>query len=569
MSNITIEDVAKIIFDIKEKYNITDKKFEIFALAAVLDELKIEDFYNLSILRTSSDKHDPSYSVDSKYSFQIGFPNMSDVFGRFDKDKKIFVATHESRGNKSASHSVHTDKEMSVLKDIYNIFENNETFDEFKKDFTTNLSHKINKDYIEQLNNLHDKSVDLKKLMFFKHLKDAETVDTLSDRIEQIDIGLDLYRSAMARLRSVTESDFSPVDSIHIVMNKGTREEKINSRTFEATCEFDNLVTNHREDYLTEDDILKIKQLLETDYVKNNTVTGISMNDDLSISEKYFAFVGVFYEELRNDFINSLENITLLKTREEMSANFHIDEIKEKILEEFPTAFNEKNLKATHIVETGNFTSEVTESGIQYREYLKSIKPFGLIRGIDTINANNFNVNHDAFFEESYSQGKRVTLKSSNEVETLYQYTFKEYDVYGTKLLEPKDIYMSKELGYGGFNDSLYELIKYAKENDCVLVTSDNIDDGLLYDDFQKHLSTYQYENVLFYDRHSVEERNHLNLIMGIKKEAGDKFTFKDHIKLKEFINSKTYIDSDEIIEKSKELMKSKKEKKSKINGPS
>lgn len=569
MSNITIEDVAKIIFEIKDKYNITDKKFEIFALADVLDELKIEDFYNLSILRTSSDKYDPSYAVDSKYSFQIGFPNMSDVFGRFDKDKKIFVATHESRGNKNASHAVHTNKEMAILKDIYNLFENNENFDDFKKYFTTHLSHKINKDYIEQLNNLHDKSIDLKKLMFFKHLKDAETVDTLTDRIDQIDIGLDLYRSGISRLRSVTESDHSPVDSIHVTMNKGTRDEKINSRHFESICEFDNLVTNHREDYLTDDDILKIKQLLETDYIKYNTVTGIAMNDNLSISEKYFGFVGLFYEELRNDFINSLENITLLKTREEMSANFHLDEIKEKILEQFPTAFNDKKLQAVHTVDTGEFTSDLKESGIQYRDYLKSIKPFGLIRGVDIIHANNFNVNHDAFFEESYSQGKRVTLKSSNEVETLYQYTFKEYDVYGTKLLEPKDIYMSKELGYGGFNDSLYELIKYAKANNCVLVTSENIDDGLLYDDFQKHLSAYKYEDVLFYDRHSFEEKNHLNLIMGIKKEAGDKFTFKDHIKLKEFINTKAYIDSDEIIEKSKEIMKSKKEKKSKINGPS
>lgn len=82
MSKITIEDVTKIIFDIKDKHNITDKKFEIFALAAVLDELKMEDFYNLSILRTSGDKS------DADYPFQIEFPTNYDLYGRYDKEKK-------------------------------------------------------------------------------------------------------------------------------------------------------------------------------------------------------------------------------------------------------------------------------------------------------------------------------------------------------------------------------------------------------------------------------------------------------------------------------------------------
>lgn len=563
MSKITIEDVSKIIIDIKEKHNITDKKFEIFALAAVLDELKMEDFYNLSILRTSGNK------ADADNPFQIGFPTNYGLYGRYNKEKKIFVAVDDSHGHKSTSHEVHTDKEMAILKDIYNIFENNESFIDFKNEFINNLSQKIDKDYIEQLENLYEKSYDLKKLMLFKHLKNVLTVDTLTDKIDQIDIGLDLYRTAIFGLHSVAESDFTPEDSIYIAVKKGTIDEKIQSRHFEQLCNFDNLKTNKKDDYLTEDEIVKIKQLLTTDYVKNNTVMGIAMNENLLLSEKFLGFVGLFYEELRNDFLPSLEDLTLLKTREQMSANFHIDEIKEKILEAFPDAFNEKNLRAVQSVELGEFTSDIKESGIQYRDYLRSLKPFGLIRGVDLIHSNNFDVNHDAFFEESYSTGKRVTLKSTNEVETLYQYTFKEYDVYGTKLLETKDIYMSKELGHGGFNNSLDDIIKYAKENNCVLVTSENIDDALLYESFQTHLKNYQYEGVVFYDRNSYEQKNHLNIVMGIQKEAGDKMTFKDHIKLKEFIESKPYIDSDEIIMKAKELLKPKKEKKSKINGPS
>ena len=562
MSKITIEDVTKIIFDIKEKYNITDKKFEIFALAAVLDELKMEDFYNLSILRTSGDK------ANADYPFQIGFPTNYDLYGRYNKEKKTFTAVKDNHGHKSSSHAVHTDKEMSILKDIYNIFESNESFSDFKKEFTNHLSKKIDKDYVEQLNNLYDKSYDLKKLIFFKHLKDVLTVDTITDRIDQIDIGLNLYRTAIFGLRAVTESDFSPEDSVFLAVKKGTVDEKINSRHFEHLCSFDNLKTNLKDDYLTPDDIVKAKQLLKTDHVKNNTVTGIAMNDELLLSEKFLAFVGVFYDDLRNDFIQSLEDLTLLKTREQMSANFHIDEIKEKILEAFPTAFNEKNLRAVQSVEVGEFTSDIKESGIQYRDYLKSLKPFGLIRGFDLVTNNNFDINHEAFFEENYSTGKRVTLKSINEVETLYQYTFKEYDVYGTKLLEPKDIYMSKELGHGGFNNSLDDIIKYAKENNCVLVTSENIEDNLLYESFENHLKSYQYENVVFYDRNSHEQKNHLNIVMGIQKEAGDKMTFQDHIKLKEFIDSKPYVDSDEIISKGNELIKDKKVKKSKINGP-
>lgn len=136
MSKITIEDVTKIIFDIKDKHNITDKKFEIFALAAVLDELKMEDFYNLSILRTSGDKS------DADYPFQIEFPTNYDLYGRYDKEKKIFGAVDDHHGRKSTSHAVHTDKEMVILKDIYNIFENNESFIDFKNDFINHLSKK-------------------------------------------------------------------------------------------------------------------------------------------------------------------------------------------------------------------------------------------------------------------------------------------------------------------------------------------------------------------------------------------------------------------------------------------
>lgn len=225
---------------------------------------------------------------------------------------------------------MHTDKEMVILKDIYNIFENNESFIDFKNDFINHLSKKMDKDYIQQLESLYEKSYDLKKLIFFKHLKDVITVDTITDRIDQIDIGLNLYRTAIFGLRSVSESDFSPEDSVHIAVKKGTIDEKIQSRHFEQLCKFDNLKTNYREDYLTDDDIVKIKQLLKTEYVKTNTVMGFAMNEDLPLSEKFFGFVGLFYDELRNDFLPSLEDLTMLKTREQMSANFHIDEIKEK-----------------------------------------------------------------------------------------------------------------------------------------------------------------------------------------------------------------------------------------------
>lgn len=170
---------------------------------------------------------------------------------------------------------------------------------------------------------------------------------------------------------------------------------------------------------------------------------------------------------------------------------------------------------------------------------------------------------------EDYSRGKLVTLKSVNEVETLYQYTMKEYDVYGVKLLEAKDVYMSKELGHAGFNDSVDDLINYAKANNCILVTSDRIDDRILFGDFENHLITYGYENVVFYDRDQYNDKEHLNMTLGLQKEMGSKMVFDDHIKIKEFINSKRYVDPDELMDKAKDIINSKKVKKSKINGPS
>lgn len=562
MSNITIESVIKIIADIKEKHNITDKKFEIFALAAVLDELKMEDFYNISILRTSNDNN------SDKFAFQIGLPTNTHTFVRYDNDDKKFVTINDRHGHKNSSHAVHTDKEMEVLKDVYNLFENNVEFNDFKNDFSNNLSKKINKEYLEEIEKLYAKHYDFKKLFFLYHFKQVETVDDITDKIDKIDIGLDLFRTGLDQIESIHNTDSTPSDGIHTAINTKSLDEKIISRHFESVLQFDKLMSGSINHVLTEDNIVKIKKLLQSDYVKNNTISGIVVDDQLTLSEKYFKIVGLFYEELRADFVNSLENVTLLKTREQFSANFHIDEIKSKILEDFPTAFNEKNLRAVKSVEIGEFTDDTALSGKRYFEYLRSIKPFGLIRGVDLMTGSHFNINHDAFFEESYSQGKLVTLKSVNEVETLYQYTFKEFDVYGVKLLEPKDVYMSKELGHGGFNDSLDDLIKYAKENQCILVTSEKIDDRLLFESFGNHLSNYEYENVVFYDRCDKQEKNHLNITLGLQKDFGKKMTFNDHIKIKEYIESKTYIDTDELMEKAKEIIKSKKEKKSKINGP-
>jgi hypothetical protein len=562
MSNITIEAVRKTIAEIKEKHNITDDKFEIFALAAVLDELKMEDFYNLSILRASNDNN------DDKFAFQIGLPTNTNTFVRYDNDEKKFVTINDRHGHKNSSHAVHTEKEMEVLKDVYNLFENNADFNDFKNDFSNNLSKKINKEYLEEIEKLYAKHYDFKKLFFLYHLKQAETVDDITDKIDKIDIGLDLFRTGLDQIESIHNADTTPSDGIHTAINTKSLDEKIISRHFESVLKFDKLMSGSINHVLTEDEIVKIKQLLQSDYVKNNTMSGIVVDDQLKLSEKYFKIVGLFYEDLRADFINSLENVTLLKTREQISANFHIDEIKSKILEDFPTAFNEKNLKAVKSVEIGEFTNDTALSGKRYFEYLRSLKPFGLIRGVDLMTSNHFNINHDAFFEESYSQGKLVTLKSVNEVETLYQYTFKEFDVYGVKLLEPKDVYTSKELRHGGFNDSLDDLIKYAKENQCILVTSEDIDDRVLFESFGNHLSNYEYENVVFYDRCEKNEKNHLNITLGLQKEFGKKMTFDDHIKIKEYIESKPYIDTDEIMEKAKEIIKSKKEKKLKINGP-
>lgn len=561
MKKLTIEDVSKIIFDVKEQYKINDKNFEIFALAAVLDELKMEDFYNLSILRTSSDKY------EEQYSCQILFPTNSGTFGRYDSEEKKFVAITDRNGNKHNAHAIHTEKELSLLKDIYNLFENNTNFADFRKEFENKLSPKINDDFIATLENLYHKSYDFSKLMFVKHLNLLKNIDNLTDRGDKIDLGLSLFRSALSQLASVKESDYSPEDGIHTAVSEGSFDDKLHSNMFESVIKYDNLTGASIGNYLTDDDIVKVKHLLDTDYVKNNTVSGIVMSDNI-LSEKIFKLVGYFYEELRDDFIETLENVTLLKSREQMAANFHIDEIKAKILEAFPTAFNEKDLKAVKSVIVEEFSNDTAESGRRYFEYLRSLKPFGLIRGVDLINNSHFNLNHDAFFED-YSRGKLVTLKSVNEVETLYQYTMKEYDVYGVKLLEAKDVYMSKELGHAGFNDSVDDLINYAKANNCILVTSDRIDDRILFGDFENHLITYGYENVVFYDRDQYNDKEHLNMTLGLQKEMGAKMVFDDHIKIKEFINSKRYVDPDELMDKAKDIINSKKVKKSKINGPS
>lgn len=561
MNEITIDDVSKIIFDIRDKYKITDKRFEIFALAAVLEELKIEDFYGLSIMRSST--------TNNEYNFQLQFPSSPSIYGRYDKEENKFVALHERNAVKSISHAVHTDKEMGILKDIYNLFENNLTFEDFKKDFQTNLSQKIDETYIEQLNNLYSKSFDFNKLIFMKYLKEVETIDDNNKHIDRLNLAQNLFATGISKLPIL--SKYPLEESMITLVSTNTYEDKIYSGNFESVLQYDNLnarLSRHSMNTIELADITKIKQLLNTDYVKNNTLSGVIMDEDKILSEKLYNIVGLFYDDIREEFINSLENVTLLKTREQLSVNFHIDEIKNRILEQFPTAFNDKDLRLFHSTEVGEFTSNKDESSKLYIDYLKSIKKFGLIRGIDLVSMLQRDINFDAFFEEAYSKGKRVTLKGTNEVETLYQYTFKEFDVYGVKLLEPKDIYMSKELGYGNFNNSLDEMINYAKKNNCIIVTSEMINDDALLDGFSRYLEDYDHDDVVFYDRNSYEEKNHLNIALGLQKEYGDKMKFENHIELKDFSISKSYIEYDELTKKGHSIINAKHEKKIKINGP-
>jgi len=561
MNEITIDDVSKIIFDIRDKYNITDKRFEIFALAAVLEDLKIEDFYGLSIMRSSR--------TNNEYNFQLQFPSSPSIYGRYDKEENKFTASYERNAVKSISHAVHTDKEMEVLKDIYNIFENNLTFEEFKKDFQTNLSPKINESYIEQLNNLYSKSFDFNKLIFMKYFKEVETIDASNERSERLGVANNLFATGISKLPIL--SKYPLEESMQTLVSMNTYEDKIYAGNFESVLQYDNLnarLSKHSMSTIELADITKIKQLLNTDYSKNNTLSGIIMDEDTLLSEKLYKIVGLFYDDIRESFINSLENVTLLKTREQLSVNFHIDEIKNRILDEFPTAFNEKDLRLFHSTEVGEFTSNRDESSKLYIDYLKSIKKFGLIRGIDLVTMHTRETNFDAFFEEAYSKGKRITLKGSNEVETLYQYTFKEFDVYGVKLLEPKDVYISKELGYANFNSSLDEMINYAKKNNCIIVTSEIINDTSLLDGFANYLEDYDHDGVVFYDRNSYEEKNHLNIALGLQKEYGDKMKFENHIELKDFSTSKAYIEYDELTRKGHSIINAKNEKKIKINGP-
>lgn len=561
MNNITIDDVSKIIFETKEKYNITDKRFEVFALAAVLDELKFEDFYNLSIMRSSN--------TNNEYNFQLQFPSSINIYGRYDKDENKFVTVSERNSVKSISHAVHTDKEMSILKDIYNLFENNLTFEDFKKDFDIKLSEKIDDNYIQELNKLYHKNFDFNKLVFMQHFKDIESIDGIIDnRNEKLGIANNLLKSILTMIPDV--SKYSIDESMQTLVSTSSYEDKIYSGHFEGVLKYDNLnarLSKYTTNSIEIDDITKIRQLLDSDYAKNNTMSGIIMDDKKTLSEKLYKITGLFYEDIREKFINSLENVTSLKTREQLSVNFHIDEIKNKILEQFPTAFNDKDLRLTHTVEVGEFTSNRDESAKLYLDYLKSLKTFGFIRGIDLVTTHSREPNFDAFFEEKYSKAKRVTFKGFNEVETLYQYTFKEFDVYGVKLLEPKDIYIAQELGHGRFNNSLDTIINYAKQNNCIIVTSETINDEQLLDGFDNYLIDYDHDDVVFYDRNSYETKNHLNIALGLQKEFGDKMTFENHIELKDFSTSKDYIDYDELTKKGHSIIKSK-NKKIKINGP-
>jgi len=547
---VHITDIEKIIKDLKVKHNIQDKNFEILALNELFSLPLFHDYDNDTFNRKNNLKR----TKDNNFGFVIARRNK--VNYRYDNNNEEFETIIESN-NLNKSHKVYSENEKNVMKDVYTLFDTSPDFQSFYKNYTETFFEKYNYDnngpLLNSLIHLHP---DTEKFEFLANLYDLENSDKQIKDLSPTD--LSMYSDFISCLQRTL-----PYHSI----DKTNRYEQIVGL---LPLNFDDVMADYRSTLLTrlegffEIEEKKMKRILNTDYVQNNTVTGIVISNHLPY-EKMMKIVDFYYDDIREVFLDTLENLIMLKSKEELISKYPMKEFIDEVKEQFPEVLLKPIETHTMSFETDVFSTNYDTAHNRYNDYVNGLHKFGLVSNYVNMNLNQFSINNELFYQESYlSHNKAIILKGENLLDVNYHYVFEEHEYYGLKTLELKNAYNHEFFNDEIINEGFRKLAEYVIDNQCIILYNDLVINTKAFDNFQNFIED-EGQNILFFDKDNDSQHQILNYCLSFKKEYGQAVKMDD---LRKFSKEETY-NIYENVEKYRKKFEKASKKHTKKNGPS
>lgn len=514
MKNITIKEIKEELDNFKEQNNINDKHFNILALSELLYSPLFQKFRDYKLYR----------SHDEEKGFML-YKNGVRLSIWFDHSNNDFQCSHENQVVKGSQ--LYTDDEIELLKKIVYLFDS-ENYEEFKEKFLTDFFPKYNVDVGDRiLIDLMHKNNNFGGLSMLLAMSDMESKKKNSDGLHINEIA----GRILAGIRSAVPmfDKFSQVEALSSLLDNETIEDKMNMNAYRRIV---NVYENYSNDDDSEGDYSKIKTLLENERFVKGTLTGCILTAK-TIDEIIENMLKNNFEALKESFIAIYEFPSMLKSEETIVNNLKIPDFIKSIKRKYPIINQDPNDSFKSSIELGEFSNDRAESGKQYGEYIDNFEKFGLISPTVYMSAIDVEIDIDLFHKESYEKDKKLIFKGENATETVYQYVFKENDYFGTKVIDPKGIYIARYQSEIDFNNSLRQITDYVIANDCIIRPSVDIDDHLLLCDYKDFLDNHYPNQVLYLDVGDEFEREVFNYCLMIKKTCGDKAKFQD---LKDFV---------------------------------
>jgi hypothetical protein len=528
MKKIDKDIVVNIIKDVKEEYNVKNKNFEIFVIQKVFDMPIFNGKYQLTPRRTA-------------YPFRpivLQDRNNKNIEAYYNTDIKDLEITYNSRRRHKSGHKIYSQFEIDIIRAYSNLLNENKTFEEFSKalpEFIQNYGayNQIKAiEHLEQENQIFENLAPIIALIRVEtelnNKKQDKDIDFANNWLQESnkEYDIDLINNLFT---ATYENSLYPNKSVRpsgIMSHKDENQDGIDDIGLATLRDIENYY--NPKDSSTLDNIKK-DSFVSSDFVRNKTYTGIIIDPNLTPAESAKKIFAINYENYRSILKEDIENIALTKSLEEICENLPIQEALDRIIKIYPEMERLPSSELHYDVSIGTLPNKSDQALKDMTELMNDINKTGLIDDITYADMHNLFRDPDNLLEITANE-KKVTLTISDESDVLFKYIFLEKDYYGLKVLSPKTIYIKTGTTQEGYQSSLDMLAEYAYTNNCLIhARSTAISTDHLFDGFSNRLES-KYKNEILYIEDSADADEHLNILMGLKKELGDNIKHKDLI---------------------------------------
>ena len=528
MKKIDKDIVINIIKDVREEYNVKNKNFEIFVIQQILDMPCFNGKYQLTPRRTAN----PSKPI------VLQDRNNKNIEAYYDTELKDLEIKYNSRRQHKSGQKIYNQFEIDVIRGYSNLLNENKTYDELKKalpEFIKNYGayNQIKAiEHLEQENEVFEKLAPIIALIRVEtelnNKKQAPDIDFANNWLQEADKEYDI--DLINNLFTATyENSMYPNKSVRpstLMTYKDENPNDLNEIGLATLRDMENYYNPKDSSTL---DNMKKDAFVNSDFVKNQTYTGILLDPELNpvdVAKKIFA---INYENYRSILKEDIENIALTKSLEEICANLPIQEAINRIKKVYPEIERLPSSELHYDIHIGTLPNKQEQAVKDMLELMSDINKTGFIDDITYADMHNLFRNPENLLETTDHE-KKVTFTISDESDVLFKYIFLEKDYYGLKVLSPKTLYIKTETTKAQYESSLDMLAEYAYTNNCLIhARNGSIPTDHLFDNCKDKLES-KYKNEILYIEDSAEADEHLNILMSLKKELGDNIKHKDLI---------------------------------------